>query len=180
VTARSARKSLQPALAHIDTTTPPKGTSQGHAEGRAENGGLPAFAEPVRELLEAWWRLRRNRHRASASKNLSPLSIKALDYANQQGVLHQFAEHAADHGWLSLGFNGHRDYINKLVTDLGVDADSRHSESCMLRSRSGKPATSRQSAAADRAIAMFTQFDADHSSVASCSPPTLSLTSLQA
>ena len=177
VASSSASKAPLPAVAPTDTITPSKAASRGLRAAAAETSLLPPFAEPVRELLADWWRLRRKRHRASATPNLSALSIKALHYANDQGVLHQFAEHAAEHGWLSLGFNGHREYINKLVADLAVDADSQRSESCMLRSRSGKHATSRQSAAADRAIAMFSQFDADHSSVASCSPPMPSLTS---
>jgi hypothetical protein len=96
------------------------------------------------------------------------------------GVLQQFAEHAAEHGWLSLGFNGHRDYINKLVAEIKADAVSQHPGSCMLHGRSGLKATSRQSAAADRAIAMFTQVDANQPPDASCSQPLSSLTCLPA
>lgn len=178
--ARSPGKALVPAPAATDTTRGAEGPLQARKTRTKAAASLPAFAEPVRDHLEAWWRLRRKRHRAAADDALSIRSINALHYANDQGVLHQFAELAAESGWLSLGFNGHREFINKLVSDLAVDPASRRSESCTLRSRSGLTATSRQSAAADRAIAMFTTVDAEPRPVASCSPLLTSLTSLPA
>jgi hypothetical protein len=120
---------------------------------------LPDFAEPVRSQLEAWWRLRRQRHKAAASTTLTSRSINALAYANSLGVLAAFADLAAESGWLSLGFEGNRGLIDRLATESSPDSCADHPGSCMVRRPAGRgPAlrpTSRQSDAAERAIAMF-------------------------
>jgi len=40
-----------------------------------------------------------------------------LQYAKQQGVLVEFCELAAESTWQSLGFNGYKEYIDKLVKE---------------------------------------------------------------
>lgn len=158
--ARSASKAVQAAPATTDSQKPKQAASRGRNAARA----LPAFAEPVRGLLEDWWRLRKQRHRASAGDALTPRSISALEFAHSLGVLQAFAELAAESGWLSLGFNGHRDFIRKLADDQNLNNKPGRSGFRTLGSTHG--ATTRQSAAADRVIAMF-----------SAQPETLSHTS---
>jgi hypothetical protein len=178
----SPRKAPQRAAAATDTTKPSRGPSQGRRAQRSAAAALPDFAEPVRHLLEAWWRLRRKRHKtqAAADPALTPRSINALALAHELGVLQQFAEIAAESGWLSLGFNGHREYLAKLAADLN-DAPG-HPRSCMLSGQMGRgPAlrsTTRQADAAERAIAMFSA--PEPPSVGTCSPLPISSTALPA
>ena len=156
---RSARKAAQPASAATDTTTAARGASEGRRAQRSASAPLPDYAEPVRPLLEAWWRLRRKRHRAETQTALTARSLNALAYAHELGVLEAFAELAAESGWLSLGFNGHRDYIAKLAAERSLDDCGSHPESCMVPRQSARGlrprSTTRQADAAERAIAMF-------------------------
>lgn len=183
--AGSSRKAPQPALSTTDTTNPSTGALQARRAATKAAAALPAFAEPVRPQLEAWWRLRQQRHRAKAGDGLTTRSINALAYAHQLGVLEPFADLAAESGWLSLGFSqrrddsgnfvgGYRDVIEGLASERSQNTTTRHSGSCMVGARTGR-ATSRQAAAADRAIAMFASTTSV--SVDQCSNPTPSLTS---
>lgn len=164
--ARGASKATEAAPAPTGSRKPKQAPSRG-SRGRNAAGVLPEFAEPVRALLEDWWRLRKQRHRASAGEAMTARSISALEFAHSLGVLQAFAELAAESGWLSLGFNGHRDYIRKLADDQNLNNNAGRSGFRTLRSTQG--ATTRQSAAVDRAIAMF-----------SAPPETLSHTSQDA
>jgi len=180
--ARSARKAAEPAAAPTDTTAPLRGPLQGRRAQSSKAAVLPDYAEPVRPLLEAWWRLRRKRHRtqAAADPALTPRSINALALAHELGVLQQFAEIAAESGWLSLGFNGHREYLAKLAADLNDSPG--HPKPCMLSGQVGRgPAfrsTTRQADAAERAIAMFSAPESP--SAGTCSPLPISSTALPA
>lgn len=86
--------------------------------GRRSVGGpeLPEWLEPHRQELAAW-----QDNRAKAHPKLPPgitkISIKGLLYAKERGVLQEFCEYAAESNWQSLGFAGHREYIDKLVKD---------------------------------------------------------------
>lgn len=179
---RSARKAPQPAPAATDTTKPRRSALQGRRAQSSAAGALPDFAEPVRHLLEAWWRLRRKRHRtqAAAEPALTPRSVNALALAHELGVLQQFAEIAAESGWLSLGFAGHREYLAKLAADL--NDSPAHPRSCMVSGQMGRSAnprsTTRQADAAERAIAMFSA--PEPPSVGTCSPLPISSTALPA
>lgn len=138
---------------------------------------LPAFAEAYRESLEAWWVLRRQRHRASSQNGLTTRSLKALTYALDQGVLEQFCDLAAESGWISLGFVGHRDVIDRLAqeTSSNLNPTPGHPGSRMVNS--GHPfagTLSRQNAAAERAKAIFANLASDP-----CSSQESSLTLFQ-
>jgi len=163
--AGSPRKAPQPTFAATDTTTPSAGPLQARTAATKAAATLPAFAEPVRPQLQAWWRLRQQRHRAKSGDGLTARSVSALTYANELGVLEAFADLAAESGWLSLGFSkrrdnsgnfvgGYRELIESLAAEHSQNPLPSHSGSCMVGSRTGG-ATSRQAAAADRAIAMF-------------------------
>ena len=156
---RSRRKAPQPPDGCTDATEAPLALSTGRRAQSKPVAVLPDFAEPVRSQLEAWWRLRRQRHKAAASTTLTSRSINALAYANSLGVLAAFADLAAESGWLSLGFEGNRGLIDRLATESSPDSCADHPGSCMVRRPAGRgPAlrpTSRQSDAAERAIAMF-------------------------
>lgn len=176
---RSRRKAAQPPATSADTNGPPSGPSTGRRAQSKAAAALPDFAEPVRAQLEAWWKLRKQRHRAAAGNALTSRSVNALAYAHSLGVLVAFADLAAESGWLSLGFEGHRALIGRLVAEQSPDDCTDHSGSCMVRQSAGRgPAlrpTSRQSDAAQRAIAIFA-----NSSVSQCSPHPTSSISLPA
>ncbi len=170
---RSRRKAVEPSDGCADTCVPAEGALAVRRAPSRAAATLPDFAEPVRVQLEAWWRLRKQRHRAAAGSALTSRSVNALAYANSLGVLVAFADLAADSGWLSLGFDGHRDLIDRLATEQLATDCTDHPGSCMVRRPAGRgPAlrpTSRQSDAAERAIAIFAT-----SSVSQCSPHPIS------
>lgn len=112
---------------------------------------LPDYAKPYRDNLVAWYRVRQQRHKAQPNTGLTARSLTALAYACQRGVLEEFTQLAAEAGWLSLGFNGYKNYIDQLCTD--GSAQPLHSRSGTLRSVG--PVTTRQQQAAMGAIAFF-------------------------
>lgn len=112
---------------------------------------LPDYARPYRENLVAWYRVRQQRHKAQPNTGLTTRSLTALAYAHERGVLEEFTQLAAEAGWLSLGFNGYKNYIDQLCTD--GNAQTLHSRSGTLRSTGG--VTTRQQQAAMGAIAFF-------------------------
>lgn len=176
---RSRSKAAQPLAGCADTTDPLSGPSTGRRAPSKAAATLPDFAEPVRAQLEAWWKLRKQRHRAAAGATLTSRSVNALAYAHGLGVLVAFADLAAESGWLSLGFDGHRSLIDRLASEQSQDDCADHPGTCMVRRSAGRsPAlrpTSRQSDAAERAIAIFAT-----SSVSQCSPHPISSISLPA
>ena len=170
---RSRRKRPQQPRECADTSGPSPEPSTGRRAQSKPAASLPDFAEPVRSQLEAWWKLRKQRHRAAAGATLTSRSVNALAYAHGRGVLAAFADLAAESGWLSLGFDGHRALIDRLAAEQSPNDCADHSGSCMVRPQAGRgPAlrpTSRQSDAAERAIAMFA-----NSPVPQCSPQPIS------
>lgn len=78
---------------------------------------LPAFSEPYREQLQSWWEMRKLHHKSKAVNVLSARTIKALENANDLGVLKEFCDLAAESSWLSLGFPGHTEMLEKLAQD---------------------------------------------------------------
>jgi hypothetical protein len=109
----SLSKADDTAAGCTDITTPPRKASKALAKATS----LPDYAEPYRENLVAWYRTRADRHKAKAGEALSARSLQALAYAHQQGVLEEFTALASETGWLSLGFNGYRTYIDELSND---------------------------------------------------------------
>lgn len=170
---RSARKTPQAPVGSTDTSAPLGSPSKGRTAQTKAAAILPAFAEVVRPQLEAWWRLRKQRHGAKAGNELQSRSVNALAFANERGVLEAFADLAAESGWISLGFAGYRDVIDRLAAEQSANDCNDRPNFCMVGGHHGRGtpqrATSRQAEAVDRAIAMFASLDA-----APCSTPPIS------
>lgn len=77
---------------------------------------LEDWLEPHRKPLERWMSLRARVH-PKLPKEITPRSLTALQYAQERGVLEDFCELASEAGWQSLGFNGHKSYIDKIVQE---------------------------------------------------------------
>jgi hypothetical protein len=137
-------KAPERALGCTDTKQGARATSEAHPAASS----LPPFAEAYRGNLIAWQKARQQRHKVKPEK-LTTRSLNALAYAHQQGVLEEFTQLAAEAGWLSLGFNGHRGYVDKLLADRNGTAS--YSRSGTLGSL--RPVTTRQNQAAHDAIA---------------------------
>lgn len=86
---------------------------------------LPGFAEPYREKLQSWWELRRLQHAAKAKDSLSARTIAALESANELGVLEEFCDLASESSWLSLGFPGYTEMLEKLAQDKKFKTGAR-------------------------------------------------------
>ncbi len=127
-----------------DAATP----SRGGLQGRTGASSLPVYAEPYRDQLITWQRARQQRHKVKPEK-LTARSLSALSYANQLGVLEEFTSLAAEAGWLSLGFNGYRSFIDELLAER--NGQPSRSRPGTLSSR--QPATSRQEQACRDAVA---------------------------
>lgn len=82
---------------------------------------LPDWLEPHREQLTAWLDNRRRRHRLPPA--LTALTVRALEYAMELGVLAEYCEHASERNWQSLGFAGYRDYVYTLAKEKRGGAD---------------------------------------------------------
>jgi hypothetical protein len=102
---------LEPSPPAARTETPP-----GAPVRRSEPLRLPAYAEPVRGALEAWLAQSRKRHR-SKGKQLTPSDLRGIEAAHRLGVLTEYAELASQSSWMSLGFSGHVDLLQKLQRD---------------------------------------------------------------
>jgi hypothetical protein len=77
---------------------------------------LSDWLEPHREALEKWLDQRAKAH-PKLAREISSRSMTALLYAKECDVLGDFCELASEATWQSLGFNGFKGYINKLVQD---------------------------------------------------------------
>lgn len=77
---------------------------------------LSDWLEPHREALEKWLDQRAKAH-PKLPREISGRSMTALLYAKECDVLGDFCELASEATWQSLGFNGFKGYINKLVQD---------------------------------------------------------------
>lgn len=85
---------------------------------------LEPWLEPHRPLLERWLAQRKKAH-PKLAQEVTARSMTALRHANDRGVLAEFCELAAEGTWQSLGFNGYRNYIDKLVADRAPGKPSR-------------------------------------------------------
>jgi len=101
----------QPPASQARSQTPP-----GASVRRSEQLQLPAYAEPVRTALEAWLAQSRKKHRSS-KRQLSPSDLRGIKAAHELGVLAEYAELASESTWMSLGFSGHVDLLQKLQRD---------------------------------------------------------------
>jgi hypothetical protein len=82
----------------------------------AEPIALESWLEPHRGPLERWLRQRLKAHPKLAWE-ITGRSVVALKYAYVRGVLADFCELAAESTWVSLGFAGYKEYIEKLVKE---------------------------------------------------------------
>lgn len=81
---------------------------------------LPDFAEPYREHLQLWWEQRKQVHKSRAKDEISSRTISALEDARSFGVLEEFCVFASEASWLSLGFAGYREVLEKLARDKTI------------------------------------------------------------
>lgn len=79
---------------------------------------IPEWLEQYREYIMSWLENRKRKHRLKPA--LSPLTMKALEYAKELGILEQFCEVISERNWQSLGFVGHRETIERLAEEHGV------------------------------------------------------------
>jgi hypothetical protein len=91
--------------------TPPEASVR-----RSEPLRLPAHAEPFRAALEGWLEQSRKKHR-NKKRQLSPNDLRGINAAHELGVLAEYAELASESAWMSLGFSGHIDLLQKLQRD---------------------------------------------------------------
>jgi hypothetical protein len=77
---------------------------------------LPDFAKGFSEQLESWWAKRCRKHK-NATSALTANSIAALQLAKELGVLKEFCDEASEKDWMSLGFAGYTDYLQRLSRD---------------------------------------------------------------
>jgi hypothetical protein len=108
---RHSRKPIERTPTPENQSNPPVAPLRG--EGRLQ---LPDWLEPHRCQLERWQALRAKVH-PKLPRGITDRSLKALLYASQLGVLEDFCELAGESAWQSLGFNGHRAYIDKILQD---------------------------------------------------------------
>lgn len=94
---------------------------------------LPAFAEPHRPLLQEWWELRCKKHKTAGRDSLSSKTLDALALAQKLDVLQEFCEYAAEKDWMSLGFAGHTDYLQKLAKDKKFAASGGQQQTVQSR-----------------------------------------------
>ena len=87
---------------------------------------LPAYAEPFREPLEAWLKASRKKHRNKGT-SLTPHDLRGLKAAHDLQVLKEFCEFAAKSTWMSLGFSGHVEFLQKLQRDSQFHAKTKKS-----------------------------------------------------
>jgi hypothetical protein len=78
---------------------------------------LPDYVEPYRNYLESWWQYRWSVHKRTATQVITKQTLGALQLAKELDVLEEFCEEASTKTWVSLGFAGHTDYIQKLARD---------------------------------------------------------------
>lgn len=84
---------------------------------------LPSWLEEYREPLTAWLEKRKKKHKLDPE--LSTLTIRALEYANSLGILQIYCEYISEYSWVSLGFAGYKDAIDKLAKDHGIEKDQK-------------------------------------------------------
>ena len=92
------------------------------SQGRTRSGKsakkleMPEWLEEYRQEMESW-QLNRSKRHPKLQMGITKTSLSGLLYAKESGVLREFCQHASENCWQSLGFAGHREYIDKLVRD---------------------------------------------------------------
>lgn len=82
---------------------------------------LPEWLEPHRAPLTAWLENRRKKHKLPPElTKLSSLTMRALEYARDIGVLQIYCEYVSERNWQSLGFAGYKEVIDKLAKENGI------------------------------------------------------------
>jgi hypothetical protein len=94
---------------------------------------LPEFAEPYRPHLQEWWDMRCRKHKSADRTQLSSKTLDALALAEKLGVLKEFCEYAAEKDWMSLGFAGHTEYLQKLAKDKKFAASGGQQQTVQSR-----------------------------------------------
>ena len=84
---------------------------------------LPDWLESYREPLTAWLEKRKKKHKLDPE--LSTLTIRALEYANSLGILQIYCEYISEYNWMSLGFAGYKEAIDKLARDHGIEKNQK-------------------------------------------------------
>lgn len=98
---------------------PPAARSEsrpGASTARFESLQLPAYAEPFRVALATWLARSRKKHKSKGAQ-LTKSDLRGIEAAHQLGVLAEYAELASESSWMSLGFSGHVDLLQKLQRD---------------------------------------------------------------
>lgn len=86
--------------------------------GQAKAGPpLPSWAEPFRPALAKWLENRKAKHKLEPEITIR--SLNALEYAKEYGVLKDFCEYASERNWISLGYAGHKDLVQRLQKEAG-------------------------------------------------------------
>ena len=82
----------------------------------AEPIALEPWLEPYRGPLEQWLARRLKAH-PTLGWEITSRSMTALRYANDQKVVAELCELAAERSWQSVGFAGYRDTVDKLAKE---------------------------------------------------------------
>jgi hypothetical protein len=77
---------------------------------------LEDWLEPHRQALERWMAQRMKAY-PKLPREITTRSLTALQYAKELNVLQDFCELASESCWQSLGFNGYKSYIDKIVQE---------------------------------------------------------------
>lgn len=92
--------------------------------GASDRLQLEGWLEPHRQALEKWMAQRAKVH-PKLPREITQRSLTALQYAKESNVLQDFCELASESGWQSLGFNGYKSYIDKIVQEKEPRKSSR-------------------------------------------------------
>jgi len=91
-----------------------RASRQAESQGAIE---LPEWLEPCRKDICKWLENRKQKHKLKPE--LSRLTINALLYAKEKGVLEAYCEQASEKYWQSLGFVGYKELVDKLAIQAG-------------------------------------------------------------
>lgn len=128
---------------------PPVETRASRKTGSCVLPPLPAFAEPYREHLQSWWEQRKRHHKGNAKNEISRRTIAALEDARKLGVLEEFCVVASEASWLSLGFAGYTEALEKLARDKTFTPSSQSASSSLSARFRGSGRTYQQQSEQD-------------------------------
>lgn len=99
----------------------------------------PDLPPELSELLLAWWRRRCKAHPRADRLSLGRFNLRAIQLADQEGVLEDYLNKGIEAGWLSLGHQG----MKRLVDELKASRSANpHTGSSMLGSSKPNPGQS--------------------------------------